>query len=103
MFSFIERVRAADETTKRFWVFVLSGASMTLIAVVWAFYLNITIASVPGISVPEEKIAEAGLLPGNEPHPLLANFKRNSSSIYSNLASWFSGLLFDGNEIIIKK
>ena len=44
--DFINKVRASDEKTKKFWVFIFSGFTMAIIAGLWAFYLDVSVARV---------------------------------------------------------
>lgn len=46
--NFIDRIQQSDETTKKVWLFILSGIAMIIIVSLWVLYLNITVAKVEG-------------------------------------------------------
>jgi ATP-dependent Zn protease len=46
--NFISKIQQSDETTKRVWLFILSGVAMIIIVSLWVLYLNVTVAKVEG-------------------------------------------------------
>ena len=102
--SFFENLRTLDDSSRRTWVFILSGVTMLFVLILWISYLNVTIVGVPSALIDEERVAavseESNMLQTNSP---IANFKHNASLIYENLKVRILGLTNKGNEIIIVK
>lgn len=42
----LQQVQKSDERTKKYWIVILSGISMTIVVAVWFVYLNSTIKRV---------------------------------------------------------
>ena len=58
--NFILKVQNSDDTTKRFWLFLLSGVTMAAVLGLWLGYVNLTLARVapPSAPTPSVEIAQ---------------------------------------------
>lgn len=66
----IERIQNSDESTKKFWLYMYSGATMLFVIMLWGGYMNLSIPTVPG---PEgAAVALGGATPAPQQQQLAA-------------------------------
>ncbi len=50
MKNFINKLQNSNETTKKLWLFILSGVSMMIVISFWVLYMDKTVANVSGLN-----------------------------------------------------
>ncbi len=97
--NFINYLQSLDESSKKLWVFILSGISMMFIISIWAVYLNATLKGVEPSAIAEKQQEEKE---AENKSALFANFKNNTRAISKNTSAFFNRLFNKQNEIIIE-
>lgn len=63
--NFITKIQNSDDTTKKIWLVILSGAAMTIVIILWLVNLNAGIQSASGQTA-TQKTATAGTAAENQ-------------------------------------
>ena len=97
--SFIHRIQAGDEQTKRVWLVALSGVSMIVVIAFWLVYMNLTVVTVApsqsdtAIAIENSRTSAPGFF---------AIFGAGAKIIYDKVAEIISAKVSAKNNIVIE-
>lgn len=99
MHSFILKIQNSDEPTKKFWLVVLSGATMVAVVALWLVYMNVTL---PTASPAPTSVAAAIDKPAVQTPGFFAIFTAGLKIIYDKVQEVVANQVATKNTIVIE-